>query len=597
MPLQSREVITCSLIFDCDAEWDDIHLIDNACPRGRSGIFCLPIEARLQIYRYLLRLDHNRESHVRRVPEGDIDHLLKLDSFHILEAPQFRHKSKQEIDGVLPLIHTSRLHPAILQTCSLLYVEARSILYEENKVIAVQCGISGLHSRLRNYGIPTFGPIASTQLRSARNKPCDGKVAAVQSSRLEAGSFDPTILFKGRNSKTECPYYICSPEDGQDLLHALWILLKSPFARHMRFTVYLSSSAKYHSPSLTDRFIRDNVLPWMHNHVDILTMDDPNDARLVVHHECLTQCRNGLGEDADINVATYNTVCLALEQRKEAADRAIVAGQYRHAETLYERICYEACSMVRTRTAKLVDVSDKTGEGINRICKLIAVSAYHLCELRSGSIKVFRKYRKPPVPTPCASPSSEMSEDQVLARSSSRKQFQHSPPAVRLDKLNMPTKLQSAWRPQAEEDSQTTHLTGVMATEHAIMAGLLALRLPCATPTTEWYIRVYLMLLYLFIQYDDLDEALRCIRNLYKYCSSLLNSAKENKKAGTKWDHLQALVYVLEDQVNLRKRARLRKQDYQKVVELTQDCVRRLWGERLNPKPGYKNLIWTFRWA
>ena len=593
MPLQSREVVNCRLIFDCDAEWDDYDFSDQPRPRPRdcSTILCLPSEARLQICRYLLRFDHCREPHSRPVPDGGIDHLLKLDSRRILEAPQFKHKSKQEINGVLPLTHTCHLHPAILRTCSALYLEARTVLYVENKVFAVQCGISGLGSRLRNYGVPTFGPIESSRLVGIKDKADEDEDGKSGPRRILAGSFDPVILFKGHKSKPTCPYYVCSHLDGTQLLHALWIMIKCPFARSMRFSVHLTSSPKFHSLSLTDKFVRGGLLPWMHNHVDMITMDDMNDPRIVLLKDCLATHRNA--SEAEANVYTYNTVCHFLEHVKDHADKAVDMGHFISAEELYERICYEACSIVRTRTGKLVDVSTKTHDGINRVCKLIAISAFRLCELRSGAIKIFRRYKKSHAATPCASPKSEMPEEQVFETSSINKPLQPTSPTVRLRKLNEASKAQT----QRHSHAGTTRLRGTMAIEHAIMAGLLALRLPCATPVTEWNIRLNLMLLFLFIRYDDLDNALSCIRRLHTNCDVLLKEAKSKNKKGDKWDSLDTLVEVLGTQKNLRKAARDRRREYQLVVEQCQDCVRRLWGERLNPRKGYIGLIWTFRWA
>ena len=597
MPLQSREVITCRLIFDCDVECEQLETSNQAL-RDTSTILCLPSEARLQIWRYLLRLDWNREPHFRTVPAGSIAHLTRLDSRRILEAPQFRHKSKQEINGVLPTTHRCHLHPAILQTSSALYFEARTVLYIENKVFAVQCGISGLASRLRNYGIPTFGPIEPGLFRPREDKRSGQERTPSAHSQTEQVLFDPLVTFKGHKSKTGCPYYICSHKDGQNLLHALWIMIKCPFARSMRFSVHITSSHKYHSLSVTDKFVRGALLPWMHNHIDMLTMDDSTDQRLTTLSDSLVKHRNL--SDKEANVYTYNTVCQFLEQVKDAADRAVEAGKYTMAETFYERICYEACSIVRTRTGKLVDVSNKTQDGINRVCKLIAVSAFRLCELRSGAIETFRTFKRAEASTPCASPRTEATEEQVLKASHMQKPGEPTPPIVRLAKLHggvLPTKQQASKVAPEWPAPGTTRLSGKNALEHAIMSGLLALRLPCASPVAEWNIRLNLMLLFLFIQYDDLDKAAGCVSRLHHELLKLRNEAQQKNKTGGKWDDLKVLVDRLQAQMGIDRPARHKREDFRHLVEQTQDVVRKLWGERLTPKKGYTSLIWTFRWA
>ncbi|RMZ87415.1 hypothetical protein DV736_g5359, partial [Chaetothyriales sp. CBS 134916] len=589
------------------------------------------------IWRHLLRLDHNREPHSRPVPDGAIQHLLRLDSRRILEAPQFRHKGKQEINGVLPLTYSCRLHPAILRTCRTIYAEATSVLYVENKVFAVQCGIRGLGARLRNYGIPTFGPIASSRLypnagrhtageavnddvgSSRSDSRNDGRSDSRSDSRNDSRSdsssgsssnrtppaFDPVILFKGHSSRPSCPYYICSHRDGQNLMHALWIMVKCPFARAMRFDIYLTASAKYHSLPLADKFVRGSLLPWMHNHIDAIGMDDMADARRVLLQSCLDKHRKE--SVSKPNVYTYNTVCGFLEQVKDAADAAVDNGHYTRAEDLYELVSYEACSIVRTRTGKLVDVSTKTTNGINRVCKLVAISAFRLCELRSGAITAFKQYNKSALATPCGSPKTEVTEEQALDIPPKQGTMPTPPDAIRLKKpthhqrtpAQTQTQMQIQTHPQSSKhpSSGTTRLKGVVAIEHAIMAGLLALRLPCATPIPEWNIRLNLMLLYLFTQYGDLTNALLCIRHLHTTCDALMDEARTKDKKGLKWDCLAALVNALSELTSRKIKDKERKRQCQVLVEQGQDCVRRLWGERLQPKKSYTGLIWTFRWA
>ena len=143
MPLLSREVLTLRLIFECDDGEEE----ENAASKesqNPSPLLRLPVELRLEILRYLLCLDCNRKAHTRRPPQSSISELLYLNPRRILEAAPFKHKGNQEINGNPPIIKTCQLHTAVLKTCKQLYWEGRTVLYTDNKVLAIQSGIKGL---------------------------------------------------------------------------------------------------------------------------------------------------------------------------------------------------------------------------------------------------------------------------------------------------------------------------------------------------------------------------------------------------------------------------------------------------------------------
>ena len=95
------------------------------------------------------------------------------------------------------------------------------------------------------------------------------------------------------------------------------------------------------------------------------------------------------------NLHLYRVICDYLERILLQGEICVDQGNFVSGELSFERVCYEACSLVRTRTSALVDVSSRSKDGINRICKLIAVSAYRLCELRSGSLAQLILKRQP----------------------------------------------------------------------------------------------------------------------------------------------------------------------------------------------------------
>jgi hypothetical protein len=267
-----------------------------------------------------------------------------------------------------------------------------------------------------------------------------------------------------------------------------------------------------------------------------------------------------------------------------SAEKAIDSGAYTRAETLHEMVCYQACSIVRTRTGKLVDVSTKTKDGINRVCKLIAISAFRLCELRSGAIVHFKL-----LPS-CVCVKSAMEIKKLNPDTSVVARWQKS--------LSCPLHRTEPGGPTPQKAIRTTRLEGEEAIDNAILNALLALRLPCATPVPEWNIRLNQMLLYLFNLKNDRPNAMGCIRRLQQTCQIVSKDAGAKSKSGGKWTDLEILVGVLKEAMDKEiKGAKKRKSVHDRLVEETQDVVRKIWGERLTPKKGYVGLIWTFRWA
>ena len=582
MPGRSREVLTLRLVVECQLEHHQDQQTRHGCePKAitstSAGFLSLPVEIRLKILRSVLLFDNNFKTHTRRLPPNSIPHLLSLDSRRILEAPQFKHKGKQEINGVLPTYTICNINPSILRVCKTLYCEGCSVLYGTNLVAAVQSGISGLGSRLRNYGVKVWGPLDASRITAAT----DG-LRALNRDGPQHISFKPLITFRGQNSKLDSSVYICSQRDITHLIHALWILIKCPFARGMKFTVHVAPTGRQRLRSTMDSVVRFGLLPWMHNHVDKITTSSHAKENLVVWTKCLATHR--LASVAEPNVYTYNAVCAYLEQLMASAERAIEAKAYTRAETLHELVCYEACSIVRTRTGKLVDVSTKTKEGINRVCKLIAMSAFRLCEIRSGAIVLFREFRA------C------VCVDGFIDKLKPLLELPDTPAIPPACPLHWPESLEKRCSPA--KPIRTTRLDRDEAIDHAILSALLALRLPCATPVPEWSVRLNQMLLYLFNLKGDKENAKSCVRRLYQTCSALGKDASAKGKTGGKWTDLEILVADLKDTMDKDiKGGKNRAAVHQRLVEETQDLVRKLWGERLTPRKGYIGLIWTFRWA
>lgn len=585
MPAPSREILTLRLIVECQLEL----VQDEPKPEFQvpeilhncTGLLALPVELRVKILRYVLLFDYNFKTHTRRLPHDSINHLLNLDSRRILEAPQFKHKGKQEINGILPTYTTCNLNLSVLKVCRTLYWEGRSVVYGTNLVAAVQSGISGLGSRLRNYGVRVWGPLEPTRISgSGGSATCCNEVSA--GNVVRQAFFEPVLTFRGQSSKTNSPVYICSQKDITHLLHALWILIKCPFARGMKFTVHVAPTSRHRLRNSMDAVVRLVVLPWMHNHIERITgTEDTNDSLKIWKASLESHRKASISEP---NVYTYNTVCTCLEQLMASAEKAIEQEAYLRAETLHELVCYEACSIVRTRTGKLVDVSTKTKEGINRVCKLIAISAFRLAELRSGAIVAFKSLRD----CNCA--------DNTIVEKEENAEKKDDATTLPVDPLSCPVHVQEG-ATSASRPTTTTRLVGDEAIDHAILSALLALRLPCATPVPEWNIRLNLMLWNLFNAKNDREYAKSCIRRLYMTCSALHKDAKAKNKTGGKWADLEKLVEDLKESLKDIKGVKKRTAVYQRLVEDCQNVVRKIWGERLMPKKGYVGLIWTFRWA
>lgn len=602
MPLQSREVVTLRLVLDCDVGegLEDSNSHNSTHSRTRlSPLLSLPPELRLKILRYLLRFDRNRQQHTRRVLKGSIDNMILLDSRRILEAPQFKHKkSKQEINGLLPVYHSCHIYPSILRSCSLLCSEGRSVLYSENKVLAIQCGIRGLGSRFRNFGIPVFGPFGSHRLISPSNrKQCkyegsdeSHSVHGMKVTRSSQAGFPPVITFEGKNSNSSQPFYICSTLDAGDFIHALWIMVKSPFAKGMAFHAFLTNDTRHGARDFSHMMTRECLLPWMHNHLESLYVDEVKDLSPPKDHVAAVEkllVSHQTASEKEPNVYSYTAICELLERMLHYADDYVAQHQYLDAEAAYERVCYEACSMVRTRTGKLVDVSTKVKEGINRVCKLIAISAFRLCELRSGTIVNFKHLRAEKSPKSKAPPSTESDVPMDSA------QCQPEPP--RTLRRHPRTFLHPERKVPFEKP--TTRLPESEAIDHALMSGLLALRLPCATPVPEWNIRLSTILLDLFLRRKDWKDAMWCMRRLEQNFTVLVKEARAKDKK-VKLEMLEAVVKSLHDFLEPNSApCKGRTKEAHNLIAHSHEVARRLWGERLTPRKGYIGLIWTFRWA
>ncbi|KAI1620081.1 hypothetical protein EDD37DRAFT_570162 [Exophiala viscosa] len=606
MPLQSREIVTLRLILDCEEE----EAFANEPSPTTSHLLRLPVEIRLKILRYLLRIDRNRKSYTRRAHPRTISELLRLEPRRILEAAPFRHRGNQEIDGFPPVINNCRLDVALLQTCRKLYCEGKTVLYAENKVIALQSGIKGLGAKFRNYGISVWGPLPSTRLSSG------------------GSAFEPVMLFSGQNVKPSTPVYICSYKDAADFTHALWIMNKGPFAHGMRYNLTISAHPRYKHANRTDSFVKFAVLPWLHRQINSVEFHSLTGSRREasatkgLSEERLESIRLELSKhmkasNTDANLHSYSAICAYLEQIMAHADVCVSQANYLGAELLYERVCFEACSLVRTRTGELVDVSSKTKDGINRVCKLIALSSYRLCELRGDSLQ-----RIALTSAPAVQAERKVSADHPPVKSATinPKQTDEGTSEVFNDLPTMPTPPADPLLPARSATPQngggpdpnhvtetllqqqasstcaptTTRLEPRLARELAITSGLLALRLPCATPLPEWNIRLEIMLLRLFAERDDVLNAAYSIRRLQGTCSIFWKEAKEKGKA--KSPQWQALGDLSADLLKPIQRG-TNKETLLAVADRCQQVVTALLGPRLKPKKGYTGLIWTFRWA
>ncbi len=615
MPLQSREVVTLHLIFECADEENEETLSQESSPP--SSLLSLPVELRLKILRYLLRIDRNRKTHTRRAESNSIHELLRLDPRRILDAAPFRHRGNQEINGSPPVMNTCRLYPAVLKTCRQLYWEGKMVLYVENRVVGLQSGIKGLGAKLRNYGVPVWGPLDPSRLVNFSGNDSESNMS----------KFDPVMLFSGQNAKATTPSYICSYKDSADFVHALWIMIKCPFARGMRYNLTLSAEPRFRHAGRTDSFVKCAVLPWLHNRVNSINFHQSSSGVPLpkAAEERLTSIRNELrrhGEASKIepNVHLYTSICSYLEQVMLQADLCVEKANFLSAELLYERVCYEASSIVRTRTSELVDVSRKSKDGINRICKLIAVSAFRLCELRSGSKAYLPSQLLQQVPSKDKLPGGLIGRespalDQNMGAVTSEETVRSSLHATsdrdtKDDATDDNTKhLDGTLAPLGDPEKtvemahvdgrsppsfpRTTRLEPQLARELAITSGLLALRLPCATPLSEWNIRLDIMLLRLFAERNDVGNAEYTVRRILGNFSIVWKEAKAKSKMGRQWQALGTLVAFLTNEMQ----PSAPRTSFFRTADRCQQVVTGLWGERLAPRKGYIGLIWTFRWA
>lgn len=643
MPLQSREVLTLRLIFDCDEGENEEN---TASPKSQnpSPLLRLPVELRLEILRYLLLIDCNRKAHTRRPPQSSISELLYLNPRRILEAAPFKHKGTQEINGNPPIIKSCQTYPAILKTCKQLYREGCTVFYGDNKVLAIQSGIKGLGAKLKNYGVPVLGPFPSSSLICG---PYDA-------SRPPSFRFNPLILFTPLTTKPDAPFYICSHMDAADFMHALWIMVKSPFARGMGYNVTLSTDPHPRLISRTDSFVKLAVLPWIHPslnsikyHLPSTPPDGPKAppkplrledqwpliseaSRERINSICDELAKHVMASHRESNLHLYRTICDYLERIIHQAEVCVDQGNFINGELSFERVCYEACSLVRTRTGALVDVSSRSKDGINRICKLIAVSAFRLCELRSGSLAhlILKKQQaqqakeraatqpKPfdnvvmtetlkdqqeaenvddAVSTTTTEDASSVKSDRSVQSSITEASTRSVPDTPTKSKPEMPHNPSLVFNTSKSPVlPRTSRLEIPLARDLALTSGLLALRLPCASPIPEWNIRLDTMLLRLFAWRKDVYNSLWCIRRIHNNGLAIMNGIKQKNKAGDKkWEPFTKMMEELAQQLKPGEA----KVCFLDTADKVEQVVTALWGERLVPKKGFNGLIWTFRWA
>jgi hypothetical protein len=461
------------------------------------------------------------------------------------------------------------------------------------------------------------------------------------------------MLFTGLNTKPDAPFYITSHMDAADFMHALWIMVKSPFARGMGLNLTLSTELHPRHLGRTDSFVKLAVLPWLHPNINSIKLHfprhDTNQAQAEQQrlggrelHASGTLCdrssiqdefdKHLLASQKEPNLHLYRAICDYLERILLQGEICVDQGNFISGELSFERVCYEACSLVRTRTSALVDVSSRSKDGINRICKLIAISAFRLCELRSGSLAqlILKRQQKQQarerekekastyleVCDGCRNVDAfkdeggEHSEDSAstvaddnssIASSSDVRTgaTEASPKAVQELLPGPALKCSQAapakpGPPKSPILPRTSRLEPPLARDLALTSGLLALRLPCASPVPEWNIRLDTMLLRLFAWRNDFANAVWCIRRIHNNGTVVINGIKQKNKAGDKkWEPFNDLMQDLAQQL----RPGAPRDCFFETADKVEQVVMSLWGERLIPKKGFNGLIWTFRWA
>lgn len=520
-------------------------------------------------------------------------------------------------------------------------------------MLAIQSGIKGLGAKMKNYGVPVLGPFPSTRL-------------IINPKKFKSPSphfcFDPLILFSGATTRPDAPFYITNRMEAADFMHALWILVKSPFARGMKFDLSLSGNHHPRQLSRTDHFVKIVVLPWLHTNINSIELYasihdvGPSSARLRSMKDELAKHHKASKKEPNLHL--YKAICDYLERLLWQGEVYVDQGNFCAGELSFERVCYEACSLVRTRTSALVDVSSRSKDGINRICKLIAVSAFRLCELRSGSLAqlILKKQQKqqvknkenetgpktsgvcgtaPTVSTACkgcqevklstgvsaehiddvssnvpedttststADSASTPTGDSPLISSSGKR-----PPNVTetISKNLQHTSTVDSGKPQLALASpakmpivptlpRTSRLEPPLARDLALTSGLLALRLPCASPVPEWNMRLDIMLLRLFATKTDASNAIWCMKRIHNNGNAVMNNLKQmHKTFDKKWEQFNEVMQDLSQQL----KPGATKDCFFATADKVEQAVVLLWGERLIPKKGYTGLIWTFRWA
>jgi hypothetical protein len=153
---------------------------------------------------------------------------------------------------------------------------------------------------------------------------------------------------------------------------------------------------------------------------------------------------------------------------------------------------------------------------------------------------------------------------------------------------------------------KTTRLDPVQARNHALYAGLLALRLPCATIVSEWNLRILTMLLDQFCDREPEVETKwdNCLWAVNKLIQTMETVVCESKNAAESATHLKMYEVVLEEAKTTRRSFKnmadtdfVRTGYIKALVACVHSLVRLIYGENLVVKKGFRGLIWTVRWA
>ncbi|EHY53209.1 hypothetical protein HRR83_005945 [Exophiala dermatitidis] len=642
MPLQSREVTTGGL--------DDYSLAD-LCSTGQERsageespgeepeviphILSIPIDVRLEIFRYVALFDTNRSLRTEYPPtSNDTAQLFDMQPHRLFEASVFQPRGRQEINGSLPVRSSYQIDTSVLITCKTFYEEASHILYKENRVVGIRSGIPGLGAKLRNYGLHVWGPLPPSRLVGHCDKSesrRDGETAELK--------FNPVVLFTAKSVRPDTPVYLCNYSDAADFVHALWLLVECPFSRGMQFSLSMAVNPGIFT-NRVDGLLRNVVLPWLHTNINCVhyhfagpTLESDADTddkdRINRRLQALKdeyRRHNVSGRPAP-NVYVYHAICNSLEQVMSQAEQCLAQCNFLQAELLYERVHYEACGYVRSRAYRLVEVSQRSGFGINHIYKLIAFSAFRLCELRSGALtqSVSRRLKGLTMALEAVNiddtgsqhndstgtgkkqeesrPSIAQGEKCADSKPYEEKTQQAAEACTQAGESSKSTVSTSASR-HAQQTMATTRLDPALAKELALNHGILALQMPCVAPVIEWTTRLTAILLRLCAERGDWRHARTCILHMFQHVALLFKQAEDNEHrlrsgatANPSLDRKLKALYSLNVDLALAVVADWSEQRVLlEVADRARKAIVVLWGTRLKYAQGLgvNGLIWNF---